>query len=432
MANPVEIRDDQLMKNNLNIMTFGDCADLIRNTVSPTEVGDIPYIGLEHIGEGTLHLTGIGKANDVVSVKSQFIEGDILFGKLRPYFRKVVRASSQGICSTDIWVVRAKDGIDQDFLYYNMASQSFVDFATSGSEGTRMPRASWNHVSQYMVTVPSLEEQRRIAHTLGTLDEKIELNRRMNSTLEKKAQALFKAWFVDFEPVRAKMDGRWRSGESLPGMLAELYDLFPENLVESELGQIPEGWAVRKLEDFGAIVTGKTPSTRNPEFYGGDVPFLKIPNMHDKIYVVETTSMLSSVGAQSQSSKTLPENSVSVSCIATPGLVILNHRETQTNQQINSVIPTDQLFGKYLYWACTNLAPEIRVGGSGGSVFGNMNKSVFSSQKILSPWTATVHRFDKLIKPIHSRILSMEEESKRLAQLRDTLMPRLLSMGTIN
>ena len=87
-----------------------------------------------------------------------------------------------------------------------------------------------------------LPEQRAIAHVLGTLDDKIDLNRRMNETLEAMARALFKSWFVDFEPVRAKMEGRWRRGESLPGLPAALYGLFPERLVDSELGEIPEGW----------------------------------------------------------------------------------------------------------------------------------------------------------------------------------------------
>src|SRR5690625_4078662 len=92
------------------------------------------------------------------------------------------------------------------------------------------------------LTLPPIEEQRAIAHILGTLDDKIELNRRQNETLEAMARALFKAWFVDFEPVRAKMDGRWQRGQSLPGLPAHLYDLFPDRLVESELGLIPEGW----------------------------------------------------------------------------------------------------------------------------------------------------------------------------------------------
>ena len=92
-----------------------------------------------------------------------------------------------------------------------------------------------------------MTEQRAIAHVLGTLDEKIELNRRMNETLEAMARALFKSWFVDFEPVRAKVEGRWRRGESLPGLPAEHYDLFPDRLVASELGELPEGWEVKAL-----------------------------------------------------------------------------------------------------------------------------------------------------------------------------------------
>ena len=234
-------------------VAFGECADLIRESVSPATMGNALYIGLEHIGEGKLALTGRGVATDVSSTKSRFQQGDILFGKLRPYFRKVVRAPEDGLCSTDIWVVRAKEGVDQDYLYYCMASKEFVDFATSGSEGTRMPRANWAYVSEYTICVPPLPEQRAIAHVLGTLDDKIELNRRMNETLEEMARALFKSWFVDFEPVRAKMEGRWRRGESLPGLPAEHYDLFPDRLVPSELGEIPEGWAVKALGEVADL-----------------------------------------------------------------------------------------------------------------------------------------------------------------------------------
>ena len=208
--------------------TFGDCAVLVRESVSLPEVEDVPYVGLEHIGKDTLTLLAHGEASSVTSTKTRFKHGDILFGKLRPYFRKVVRSPFDGICSTDIWVVRATEGVDQGFLYYCMASWPFVDFATAGAQGTRMPRAKWEHVSRYETYLPPLPEQRAIAHVLDTLDDKIELNRRMNETLEEMARALFKSWFVDFEPVRAKMEGRWRRGQSLPGMPAELYDLFPD------------------------------------------------------------------------------------------------------------------------------------------------------------------------------------------------------------
>ncbi|GAB4272838.1 MAG: hypothetical protein Kow0080_19660 [Candidatus Promineifilaceae bacterium] len=183
------------------MIAFRDAAMLVRNGINPELVGNLPYVGLEHIEEGTLRLSGFGSAADVTSTKFRFKRGDILFGKLRPYFRKVIRAPFDGVCSTDIWVVRAKTGIDQGYLYYWMAAKDFVDYASQGSEGTRMPRAKWEHVARFERPMLSFSEQRAIAHILGTLDDKIELNRRMNATLEAMARALFQSWFVDFDPV---------------------------------------------------------------------------------------------------------------------------------------------------------------------------------------------------------------------------------------
>lgn len=113
-------------------------------------------------------------------------------------------------------------------------------------------------IESFEVSAPvDVSEQRAIVHVLGTLDAKIELNRRMNESLEEMARALFKSWFVDFDPVRAKMEGRWRRGQSLPGMSAELYDLFPDGMVSSELGEIPDGWEVKALGDLIELAYGK-------------------------------------------------------------------------------------------------------------------------------------------------------------------------------
>ena len=186
-------------------MLFDQCADLVRDTVHPSEVRDLPYIGLEHIREGQLSLSDHGSADQVTSIKSRFRKGDILFGKLRPYFRKLVIAPFDGVCSTDIWVIRHKPGIDRRYLFYWMASHEFIEEATRASEGTKMPRAQWEFVGRIKRLVPPLPEQRAIACILGTLDDKIELNRRMSETLEQMARALFKAWFIDFDPVRRNM-----------------------------------------------------------------------------------------------------------------------------------------------------------------------------------------------------------------------------------
>ena len=271
-----------------------------------------------------------------------------------------------------------------EFIYYWLKNNT--ETLERYASGSTFREISGSSLKKIRLRLPPFSQQRAIAHILGTLDDKIELNRRMNETLEAMARTLFKSWFVNFDPVRAKMQGRWRPGESLPGLPAHLYDLFPDRLVESELGEVPEGWKVKALGTFGEIITGKTPSTKRPEYYGEDIPFLRIPDMHGNMYAIKTEVMLSIQGAESQSKKTLPPGSVSVSCIATPGLVVLNHRDTQTNQQINSIIPRDRSVSRYLYWACCHLSSDIAVGGLGGSVFGNMNKSTFR-EVVRFDWT---------------------------------------------
>ncbi|MBI2842373.1 MAG: restriction endonuclease subunit S [Armatimonadetes bacterium] len=189
-------------------------------------------------------LSGHGSADQVTSIKSRFRKGDILFGKLRPYFRKVVIAPFDGVCSTDIWVVRPRQGIDQRYLFYWMASYEFIEESTRASEGTRMPRAQWEFISRIEKRVPAMKEQQAIACILGAMDDKIELNRRMNETLESMAKALFKSWFVDFHPVRAKA-----AGQKPVGLAPHIADLFPDAFEESELGEIPKGWKICQLPE---------------------------------------------------------------------------------------------------------------------------------------------------------------------------------------
>ena len=148
--------------------------------------------------------------------------------------------------------------LDARFLRYYLVSphvqSMLLSWADSGSTRKALTKQM---IESFEVSAPvDVDEQRAIAHILGTLDDKIELNRRMNETLEEMARALFKSWFVDFEPVRAKMEGRWRKGESLPGMPAELYELFPDGMVDSELGEIPAGWGVRALGEFATVIYG--------------------------------------------------------------------------------------------------------------------------------------------------------------------------------
>ena len=187
-------------------------------------------------------------------------DGDTLMARITPCLEngKIARYDAIDVVSkahgsTEFIVIRGRPNVtDNAFAYYLAQWNEVREYAISQMTGTsgrqRVPVGSLDHLT---VPLPPLPEQRAIAHVLGTLDDKIELNRRMNETLEAIARALFKSWFVDFEPVRAKMDGRWWRGESLPGLSAELYDLFPDQLVDSELGEVPEGWELRA---FGTLL----------------------------------------------------------------------------------------------------------------------------------------------------------------------------------
>ncbi len=214
---------------------------IVKNSVKPCNIEECNYIGLEHIAKKSFLLNYIGSSQDVESNKYFFQPNDILYGKLRPYFQKVYKPNFEGICSTDIYVIRTKDErvVSQDFLYQIVREKKFTEWAMEGHTGTRMPRADWQALRKKKVLLPiDLIEQHRIAEILGALDDKIELNLEMNKTLEEMAMAIYKEWFVDFGPFR---DGEF---------------------VDSELGLIPKGW---ELKTINAIIKeiidhrGKTP-----------------------------------------------------------------------------------------------------------------------------------------------------------------------------
>ena len=177
---------------------LGDIAELRKEQIVSNGV-EQPYIGLEHIEQQSLRLNGVGSSDNVVSNKFKFHNGDTLYGRLRPYFRKVYNPKFEGVCSTEIFVIKNKKNVDKDFLYYLVATEEFTNIANSGSSGTHMPRADWKQLEKSEWNIPDLPTQTQIAQILTSLDEKIELNLQMNQTLEAMAKAIFKEWFVDFK-----------------------------------------------------------------------------------------------------------------------------------------------------------------------------------------------------------------------------------------
>ena len=221
--------------------------------------------------------------------------------------------------------------LDAGYLRYCLVTPEMQTLLLSwaGSGGTRNALTK-GMIESLEIPLPALSEQRAIAHVLGTLDDKIELNRRMDETLEAMARALFKSWFVDFEPVRAKMEGRWRRGESLPGLPAEHYDLFPERLVDSELGEVPAGWEVRALGEIVEVVGGTTPSTKVIEFWQGGTHCWATPKDLSHLstpVLLDTERKITDAGLDKIGSGLLQR--VQCFCLREPRLVTLQSARSQ-------------------------------------------------------------------------------------------------------
>lgn len=294
-----------------------------------------------------------------------------------------------------------KGNNDPHFVYYLLKDKvRSLKSQTQGSVFDTITKATFDRIecADY-----SEEDQRRIASILSSLDRKIELNNKINADLEEMAQAIFKNWFVDFEPFK---DGKF---------------------VDSELGMIPEGWKVGCLGDMGAVVCGKTPSKSNSNYYGGDIPFIKIPDMHGNVFVENSEDRLTEEGSLSQIKKLIPPYSLMVSCIATVGLVSINTKPSHTNQQINTVIPHNKSALFYLYQYIKNNEELLKNMGRGGTTTLNVNTRSFSNIRLLIPSEIALEQFHRVVEGLFKKIELNLHESRTLSTLRDTLLPRLMS-----
>ena len=345
--------------------------------------------------------------------------------------------------------INIKSDVDKNFIYYALKSSKFQNYIKSQATGSTIKNVSLKLLRDYVLELPDIIQQKRISKILSTLDDKIHLNNQINQTLESIAQAIFKSWFIDFEPVRAKITAKQEgkdpelaamcaiSGKTQAELdqltkedFAELQAtaaLFPDELVESELGTVPKGWSVQKIKDFGRVICGKTPSKSIAEYYGNDIPFIKIPDMHHDVFVLDSFEKLSEKGSNSQANKILPRGSICVSCIATVGKVIITHQPSQTNQQINSIVPDLPIYTYFLYFLMGEKERLFHDLASGGSATLNMNTSTFSNVDILMPNSKIIEAYDGVVSRIFDEILHNLKLSFLLSDMRDTLLPKLLS-----
>ena len=285
---------------------------------------------------------------------------------------------------TAYYILPNDDIYNFKYLYYRLKSLGLNKL----NEDSAVPGLNRDNAYSQEFNLPPLDEQKRIADVLSALDDKIEVNNKINENLEAQAQAIFKQWFVD---------------------------------------EANEGWEEKPIGYFGNVVCGKTPAKNNKEYFGGEIPFIKIPDMHGNTFVINTNDTLTRLGKLSQENKTLPPYSICVSCIATVGLVSMNIVEGQTNQQINSIIPCKEEYRYYLYLKLSSMYEYLNSIARGGTATLNLNTTNFMNIKISFPNEDKLIAFHEVVSPIFKEILNKMEESKNLSEIRDSLLPKLMS-----
>ncbi|WP_167631592.1 restriction endonuclease subunit S [Mariprofundus ferrooxydans] len=348
--------------------------------------------------------------------------------------------------STEFIVIRGKKGVtDNDFAYYLTKWQEFRQFAISqmtGSSGRqRVPAES---LGGFAVPVPELSEQRVIAHILGSLDDKIELNRKMNETLEAMAQALFKSWFIDFDPV---IDNALAAGNAIPEELQiraamresladarkplpdDVRDLFPSEFeFTEEMGWIPKGWEVQVLDDLVDLTGGGTPKTSIAEYWNGEIPWFSVvdaPNSTD-VFVIDTEKHVTQLGVEKSSTKILPVGTTIVSARGTVGKCALVGEPMAMNQSCYGVIGKGEISDIFVYYAIREKVADLQRSGH-GSVFNTITRDTFKTIRIAFSGDSLTKKLEAHIKPSFDRILANCFHSRDLSSQRDLLIPKLLS-----
>ena len=372
------------------------------------------------------------EASEEVYKKYKLRDGDIVIARTgastgaSAYIQDPPRA----VFASYLVRLNVKPEYDSRFISYYLKSSNFWAFMQGVlGDKSAQPNASASTMGKAPVRMPKLKtDQRRIAHILGTLDDKIELNRRMNATLEGMARALFKSWFVDFEPVRAKMEGRWRRGESLPGMPAEMYNLFPERLSPSELGDVPEGWEVGVLDDSIELLSGGTPRTSVAEYWNGDIPWYTAkdaPSPSD-VFVVDTERKITQEGIDNSATKMLPARTTIISARGTVGRLACLGIPMTMNQTCYGIRGVNGYPDYFTYWNVRMAVDELQQ-RTHGTIFDTITRQTFKLVDTTLPSVALACEFEKAILPTMGRMLGNLHESQSLAVLRDALLPELVS-----
>ena len=380
--------------------TLGEVINIIGGGTPKTSIpeywnGEIPWLSVIDFNTDNRWVSNAEKSITELGLKKSSTKllkvGDIIISA-RGTVGAMAQLKKEMAFNQSCYGIREVESFsDKDFLFY--LTKHSLKQINRNSYGAVFDTITTKTFDVININLPKLPEQKAIANILAAFDDKIENLQAQNKTLEQTAQTIFKEWF-----------GKYQAGDELS-----------------------DGWRVGKLSELGKVICGKTPSKSNKDFYGEEVPFIKIPDMHNQVFIISTTDNLSVKGADSQKNKILPANSICVSCIATVGLVSLTIKDSQTNQQINAIIPNNEYLREFIYLKLSKMTKYLNDLGSGGTATLNVNTSTFSNIEIVIPKEYKLKEFNKLVSPIFEKILSNVSQIQTLKKTRDTLLPKLMS-----
>jgi len=381
-----------------------------------TKLG-IPFISSQHLIDGKVDLLNVDKINEIAfsrlrSGKTQ--KGDLVLCIRGSIGKNAFITFDRGAIASSLVIIRPKGGMALlEYLYYCINSNFFIKQLKNFDNGSVQGNLSVSLLKEILIPDQSLSAQLEITTLLRNIDKKIELNNKINSELESLAKTIYDYWFVQFD----FLDENGKPYKSSGGKMVWNDELKRE---------IPEGWEVMKLDSIESnIVTGKTPSTNDKSNFGNDVPFICIGDVRGHMHIIKTELKLSKVGADSQKNKYIPSGSICVTCIATPGLVGFTTENSQTNQQLNTIVCEKFENRYYLYFYFRDYFKYAKA--KTGNTFANMNKEDFSSILVLKPNSELLKTFSNKINPFIEKVLINSKENEKLTELRDWLIPLLMN-----
>lgn len=383
----------------------------------------VPVVKIRNIKDGVVNLEDCDFVSEDVAKRAADFRaqgGDILIS-LTGYVGQVGRVlpSDEVLVNQRVGFVRPKYPDELDYIYYllRFLRQQIEELGTGTAQANVAPKDIMN------LSIPDVSNESRtlIGRLLGNLDKKIAVNNELSKSLEGIAQTIFKSWFIDFDPVKAKM-----AGEKLVGMDAATAALFPDSMEESELGSIPKGWNVRASTEMFEIISGGTPKTSNEDYWGGEIPWFSVVDAPDSggCFFIKTAKTITEEGLANSAARLVRQGVTVISARGTVGKTAIVAVPSTFNQSCYGI---EGKYGDFFtYLLLQNQIVRLQNISHGG-MFDTITRDTFSAIKVAKPQTEIIKNFESLVSPIFLEIRSLQFQSHNLARIRDSLLPRLIS-----